>query len=109
MKIGELKDKAKETIDNLDRRKVIWAVSIIVLLITGFFIYRTYFAPPIDEETEIDERAILDEKIREDREGLQKAREEVRGSDYVPPTAEERDVMIEEQTRTLEDLRQRSR
>ncbi len=109
MKIIELKEKAKEIIDNLDRKKVIWILSIIVLLITGFFIYRAYFAPLTEEEIEIDERAILDERIREDREDLQRAREEVRGSDYVPPTAEERDVMIEEQTRTLEDLRQRSR
>ncbi len=108
MNIDSLKNIFKEFIADPQKKKIaIIVVVVIVLLFVGLSVRKTYFTPPTQEEIEEQEREILDERIREERDALQRARDEVRGQDYVPPTQEERDATITRQIQELEELRNR--
>ncbi len=111
MNIDSLKNIFKEFIADPQKKKIaiiiIVVVIVIILLFTGLSVRKTYFTPPTQEEIEEQEREILDEKIRGERDELQRARDEVRGQDYVPPTQEQRDATITQQIQELEELRNR--
>ncbi len=93
---------------NINWKKTIIALFILLLIaVAGFAVYNIFFGPPTPEEIETMEREILDEKIQQDKTELEKAREDSRGADYTPPTTQEREQTIEDQVKTLEELRRR--
>ncbi|MEA2092613.1 MAG: hypothetical protein U9P61_01430 [Patescibacteria group bacterium] len=93
---------------NINWKKTIIGLIVSIALIGILFaVYNIYFGPPTEEEVEQQEREILDAKIQQEKSALDKAREEARGDDYIPPTTEEREANIEKQIKELQDLRNR--
>ncbi len=92
---------------NINWKKVIiFTVIFLALIVVAFSIYQIFFVPT-EQEIEDSEREILDERLQDEMDALQRAREEARGDDYVPPTAEEREADMERQIQELQDLRRR--
>jgi flagellar biosynthesis/type III secretory pathway M-ring protein FliF/YscJ len=92
---------------NINWKKTIIGIIILIVLIGILFAVYNIYIVPTEEEVEQQEREILDAKIQEERAGLDQAREEARGDDYIPPTTEEREATIEKQIEELQNLRRR--